>query len=75
MMLHKPNKIDYNVVKSYNVISLLNYLGKVCKKIAAEMLAGWSEVHYILHEGQMRLRRQQSAIDAVSRITQRVQEA
>lgn len=74
-MLHKTNKVDYTVVKSHRVISLYNCLEKVCKKVAAEMLADWCEVHHILHEGQMRLRRQQSIIDTVVQVMLWVQEA
>lgn len=69
VMLQKPNRINYTLVKSYQVITLLYCLGKVCKKVAAEILAYWCEVHHILHESQRELRRQQSAIDAVALAT------
>lgn len=38
VVLRKPNTVDYIIVKSHRVISLLNYLGKVCEKVEAEML-------------------------------------
>ena len=31
--------IDYTLIKAYRVISLLNYLGKVIEKLAAEAIA------------------------------------
>lgn len=48
-MLRKPNKINYTVVKFYQIIRLLNSLGKVCKKMAADMLADWCKVHSLLY--------------------------
>lgn len=74
-MLRKPNKLDYTVVKSYRIVSLLNCLGKVYKGMAADMLADWCKVDGIVHERQMGSRRQRSTIDAVTRVTQQVQEA
>lgn len=73
-MLSKPNRIDYIVGKSYQVISLPNRLGKVCEKVVAEMLADWCEVHHILHVGEMRSRRQRSTIETVAKVIQLVQE-
>lgn len=49
----KPNKLNYTTVKFYRVRSLLNYLGKVYEKVAAETLAEWCEINKVLHEGQM----------------------
>lgn len=40
----------YTVVKLYRVISLFNYLDKVCKKRADDMLADWCEVHNVLNK-------------------------
>lgn len=54
VMLRKPNKIEYMVVKTYRVISLLNFLGKLCEKVAVKMIVDWCKVHHILHEGQIR---------------------
>jgi hypothetical protein len=35
----KPNKPDYGVAKAYRVITLLNCLGKVVEKVAANAIA------------------------------------
>ena len=35
IILRKPNKPSYAILKAYRVISLLNYLGKVIEKIIA----------------------------------------
>lgn len=53
VMLQKPNKIDYTVVKSDRVISFVNCLGKVYKRVAANILIDSGEVHHILCEGQI----------------------
>lgn len=37
--LHKLNKIDYTVIKSYHVVSLLDWLSKVYEKVVVDMLA------------------------------------
>ena len=39
ILLRKPNKPDYTAVKVYRVINLLNCLGKVVEKIAADAIA------------------------------------
>lgn len=39
IFLEKPNKRDRTLIKSYRVISLLNCLGKVVKKLVAEKLS------------------------------------
>lgn len=38
VILRKVNQVDYTVVRSYLVISLVNCMGKVCKKGVANML-------------------------------------
>lgn len=74
-MLRKLNKLNYTTVKSYCVIGLLNFLGKVCEKEIADMLSEWCKVNHILHKGQMSSRHKRSAIDAIFRVVSRVQEA
>jgi ribonuclease HI len=48
------------------VISLLNCLGKVIEKLAADAIARHCEENRTLHQGQMGCRRHRSAIDAVT---------
>jgi hypothetical protein len=48
-ILPKANKLDYNILKAYRIISLLNCLGKISEKIIAKRLAYLSEKHSILH--------------------------
>jgi hypothetical protein len=43
ILLRKARKADYSLVQSYRVISLLNCLGKVVEKIAAEAIAQYCE--------------------------------
>lgn len=74
-MQPKTNKIDYEVGKSYRVIILLKSLRKVRKTIKTEIVTDWCEVHHMLQRGPMGFRRQQSKINVVARVIQRVQEA
>jgi Reverse transcriptase (RNA-dependent DNA polymerase) len=61
-------KSNYSIVKSYRVISLLNYLGKVAEKVATTAIANFCETNKLLHEGQFGYRKQRSAIDAVMKL-------
>jgi ribonuclease HI len=72
ILLRKARKADYSLVQSYRVISLLNCLGKVVEKIAAEAIAQHCEVTQALHQGQMGCRKHRSAIDAVACLIQEV---
>ena len=49
VILKKPNKEDYSIPKSYRVISLLNYLGKISEKIVATRLAYLAAITYLIH--------------------------
>lgn len=73
VMLRNPKKLNYTTVNTYCVISLLNYLGKVCNKVLADMLSEWCEVNHVFQQGQMGSRRQTSVIDVVTRVAGRVQ--
>lgn len=57
------------------MISLLNCLGKVVEKIAADAIAHHCETTGALHPGQMGSRKQRSAIDAVACLIQSTHEA
>jgi len=57
------------------VITLLNCLGKVVKKVAANSIAEECEQRRLPHDGQFGCRRRRSAIDAVGRLMKRVEEA
>lgn len=74
-MLYKLKKLDYMNVMSYRVICLLIYLRKGYETIVADMLSGWCEITYVLHNGQRRSRRQRSTIGVTTRVTKRVQQA
>lgn len=75
ILLRKPNKPDYSLVKAYRVISLLNCLGKVIEKVAAEAIATYCEAAGVLHPGQMGCRRRRSTADAVACLIQETQDA
>jgi hypothetical protein len=49
VILKKPRKLDYSLLKTYKVISLLNYLGKVSERILAQRLAYLAETSGFLY--------------------------
>lgn len=65
---------DFGLVRSYQVISLLNCMGKVVEKVVAEHHSHYCEKHFKLHPGQMGGRKERSAIDAVAALAHTVQE-
>jgi hypothetical protein len=75
VVIPKPNKPDYGVAKAYRVITLLNCLGKVVEKVAANAIAEQCERRQLLHDGQFGCRKRRSAIDVVGRLMKRVEEA
>lgn len=50
------------LVKSYGVISLLNYMGKLVEKMIAEHLSQFSENILKQHQGQIRARKKRCVI-------------
>ena len=67
VILPKPHKKDYSVIKSYRIISLINCLGKTLEKILATRLGYLANIPGIdlLEENQIGGRKQRLAIDAV----------
>ncbi len=74
ILLEKGGKRDFGLVRSYRVISLLNYIGKVAKKVVAMELSRYCEDYSKLHPGQMGGRKERSAIDAVAALVHIVHE-
>lgn len=62
-------------IKSYQVLSLLNCLEKVCWNVVADMLSEWCKVNHVLYKGQMGSRRQRSNIGPIARVISLEQEA
>jgi hypothetical protein len=75
VVIPKPNKPDYGIAKAYRVIMLLNCLGKVLEKVAANPIAGECEHKRLLHDGQFGCRKRRSAIAAVGSLINRVEQA
>lgn len=57
------------------MISLLNSLRKVFKKVVVGMLAEWCAINHVFHESRMSFRKQRSIIDALEMVIFRVQKA
>ena len=74
ILLEKGGKRDLGLVRSYRVISLLSWIGKVVEKVVAKELSHYCEDYSKLHPGQMGGRRERSAIDAVATLVHAVQE-
>ena len=71
ILLKKADKLA-SLAKSYRVISLLNSMGKVVERVAADAIASHCEAAEVLHEGQMRSHRRWSAVDAVTCLIQKI---
>ena len=67
-------KQDLTLVKSYRVISLLNFIGKLVEKVIAEQLSQLSENFLKLHQGQIGARKERFAIDAVASLVYEVEQ-
>jgi ribonuclease HI len=75
ILLRKPNKPDYTIAKHYRIICLLNCLGKLAEKAAAEILSKMCEQTGLLHRGQFGSRKRRGAIDAVTKLIAAVEQA
>jgi hypothetical protein len=73
ILLRKPNKPNYILAKHYRIISLLNCLGKVVERVAAEVLSKQCERFELLHNGQFGCRKSRSATDAVAKLVATVE--
>jgi Reverse transcriptase (RNA-dependent DNA polymerase) len=78
IILKKPQSVkssykNYTLPKAYKIISLLNCLIKVMKKIIARRLAVITKFKTLLYKYQIGGRRQKSAINAVIVLIQKVQ--
>ena len=71
----KPGKTNYSLAKAYRVISLLNCLGKMVEKVAADLISLHCEPLNKFHPGQYGGRPQRSAVDAVGVVMAQAQEA
>jgi len=70
----KSDKLNYSILKTYRIITLLNCLNKVAEKIIAVWLSYTVEINdKLLNFDQMRDRKQRSAINAVLNLVHDVQ--
>ena len=79
ILLPKLGKRDYNIPKSYRIISLLNCLGKVLEKLFATRLSYLANIptsnsRNLLDSTQLGRRKQRFAIDTVLLLTNYIQE-
>ena len=62
--MKKSNKVDYSQFKAYRIIMLLNCLRKISEKIIATRLSYFVEHLNLLHNEQIKDRKNQFTIDA-----------
>ena len=74
MLLEKGGKRNLRLVRSYQVINLLNCMSKVVENVVAKELSQYCEEYFKLHPGQMGGRKERSAIDAVATLVHTIQE-
>lgn len=60
------------MIKSYQIISLLNYLSKVIEKLIANQLSQFCENFEKLYKGQMGAKKRRLAIDAATILVQQI---
>ncbi len=66
IILKKSDKLNYSILKTYRIITLLNCLHKVAEKIIAVQLSYTAEINdKLLNFDQMKDKKQRSAINAV----------
>ena len=75
VIIPKPGKDDYGVAKAYWCISLLNCIGKMVEKVAADLISEHCEATQGFHPGQYECRAGHLAVDAVGVAIAQVQEA
>jgi len=75
VVIRKPGKDDYTQLKAYCSILLLSCMGKVVKKVAAELLSEEAESRGLLSDGQFGSRNGRSAIDAAAIMVNRAHAA
>ena len=63
--MKKLNKVNYSQSKAYRIIMLLNCLKKISEKIIATRLSHFVEHSNLLHNEQMKNRKNRFAIDAL----------
>jgi len=66
VVIPKPRKPDYAMVRAYRVISLPDVIGKQVERTAAHLIADHRKQKQALHEGQYGCRQRQSSVDAVA---------
>lgn len=72
--MEKLNKRGYFLIKSYQIISLLNYLGKGVEKLVVEQLAQFCETNWKLHKGQIDTKKNLSAIYVTAMLVEKIQD-
>ena len=75
VVIPKANKPDYSQVRAYQVISLLDVIGKLVERTAAYLIADQLERSGGLHEGQYRYCKQRATVDAVAVLMNRTEQA
>jgi hypothetical protein len=73
VILNKPNKPDYSILKAYRPIALMECMGKVLERIVAKRVNNDIEAHGLLSMSQFGSRPAHCAVDAVTTLVHRIQ--
>jgi hypothetical protein len=72
IVLQKPNKEDYSLPGAWRPIALLNTIGKIMEKLAAQRLSKLAEQYHLLPNTQMGNCPQRSTITAVELLVEQI---
>jgi hypothetical protein len=75
VVLPKPGRKDYTLVKAYRPIALLNTLGKALESILARRIAQAVEEHYLLPRKHLGGRKAVSTDHAIHQLVERIYRA
>jgi hypothetical protein len=75
LVIRKPGKDNYTMLKAYHFKSLLRCMGKVVEKVATELLSEKADWWWLLSDGQFGSRKGRSAIDAAAIMVNRAHAA
>ena len=74
ILFEKGGKRNFELIRSYQVINLLNGIGKIVEKIVAKELSHYCEKYSKLYFRQIKDQKERSAIDEVATLVYIVQE-
>lgn len=72
ILFEKGRKQDFGLIRSYQVINLLNFIGKIVEKVVAKKLSHNCEEYFKLHLKKMEGQKERLAINGVATLVHTV---